>query len=320
VNTWLDLMRSSLGGDVLFFQAGLVRQDMNQDFGSGGLELSKLFMLEEFPWGDIDKDARSSIFPFKVSIHDLVMTTIPFVARKYWCNAPFNDANRIHVSGLIVELTSGAGCEDRALKDLVKSIVFVGNCHQTGALVNVNSICCTSPACGKVWTNGAWSKRMTEDMKQEKLLVLTGQFCVPSKYGSHGTGFHEVGILCRGAEEPENWASGTEFSKKFTGVGVIEPSPAYVKYAAPEFQKHGYFLKQALSGLLEGRAGSLVVGHETLQDCKQVQKLYSSPSFFDHCACELGARDRGKCKSPSRSNPFPRFFAEGGAPSLHMDL
>merc|ERR1712039_324635 len=139
--------------------------------------------------------------------------------------------------------------------------------------------------------------------------VITGQFCVPSKYGSHGKGFHEAGILCRGAEKPENWGSGDAFSKLFAGVGVQQPLKEHMEYSAIDFQKHGYFLKRTLSGMLAKEKKSMKVGGETAEDCKRAAKLYSARSFYENCACELGLGSAQKCSKPARSNAFPRFFA-----------
>eukprot|EP00928_Gymnodinium_smaydae_P072883 TRINITY_DN5616_c0_g2_i1.p2 TRINITY_DN5616_c0_g2~~TRINITY_DN5616_c0_g2_i1.p2 ORF type:complete len:699 (+),score=158.74 TRINITY_DN5616_c0_g2_i1:102-2099(+) len=180
-NMWLDLMRESLAGDVLFFQAGCIRQDLFQDFGKGGIELSKLFMLEEFPWGDEDGDSRSSLFPFLVSVEDLVTKTLPFLARKYWCNAPFNDANRIHISGLVIEMTSGVKCPLLSTQELLRSITFVGNCHQLGGLAasldDKGGLdgCCRGELCGRLWTKGAWDPRLTPELRKQRLRVLTGR-------------------------------------------------------------------------------------------------------------------------------------------------
>lgn len=306
MNFWLDLMRESVGADILFFQAGLVRQDMYQDF-TETVALSQLFMLEEFPWGDEDPDARSSLFLFNVSAERLVTITLPFVARKYWCRAPFNDANRIHVSGFIVEMDNSEGCDDPSRNTSpIRSITFVGGCHQAGALEDVTSRCCTSPLCGRLWTGSSWDARVTAGMKAEGLRVATGQFCVPSKYGSHGQGFHEAGMLCSGAELPANWGSGADFARAFRGEGPLDVSgwPS----AADDWQRLGIFFKPAMLSMLKRRALPLAVGDDPVESCSKVEQLYSSSAFANRCRCELRAREE-QCSRTGEFNAFPRFFA-----------
>lgn len=312
VNLWLDLMRESLNGDILFFQAGLVRQDMSQDFGASGVELSRLFMFEEFPWGDQDIDRRSSLFPFRVSVEMLVTKTVPFVAKKYWCNAPFNDANRIHMSGLVVEMVSGADCSSLSPQDLIQSITFAGNCHRKGALLPESSGCCTSPLCGRWWTRGAWSQTLSMEQRAQQLTVLTGQFCVPSKYGTHGEGFHEAGMLCKDAEAAENWASGAAFAEAFAGEGVWNVrNPQLDEFALPEqFTKLGYFFKQSMEALLSGQSPSMPVGNEGEAECRAAETTYLASTFLAGCYCEQGVRSGDTCgEKQATTNGFPRFYA-----------
>jgi len=315
VNMWLDFMRESLSGDIVFFQAGLVRQDMYQDFGSKGIELTQLFMMEEFPWGDVDTDARSSLFPFEVTVEDLMLKTVPFLAKKYWCTAPFNAANRVHMSGLIVEMVSGDGCEDLAMSDLIRSVTFVGNCHQAGGLRSVDPSCCHSVACGRLWSGSDWDKRVTEEIRQEKLVVLTSQHCVPSKYGSHGPGFHEAGMLCADAEQEKNWGSGREIATRdgsrvmdidATDFTVPDPKPSSW---TPSFKKHGYFFKQSILSMLMHSITSQSVSSEVQSDCQEAQKWYKSNLFMGACECEMQIRSRDECGQKPGGNGFPRFHA-----------
>ncbi|CAK0877070.1 unnamed protein product [Prorocentrum cordatum] len=314
VNMWLDFMRESTRGDVLFFQAGLVRQDTYQRF-SEGVPLSRLQLLEEFPWGDEDVDARSSLFPFRVSVEDLVTRTLPFVAKAYWCRAPFNDANRIHVSGLIVEMENEEGCDAVGDGSPIRSVTLVGGCHWRGTLEDVAGGCCSSPLCGKLWSAGAWDPRMTPEARGEQLTVVTGQFCVPSKYGSHGPGFHEVGMLCPGAEPAENWASGAAFARAFAGRGVAGPDAGVAPVAvARDFGRFGYFFKRALMALFQGLTVPLRVGGSAAAAaaCEEAGQWYEASSFVGTCLCELGLGSSGGAACGGGRvgrGGFPRFLA-----------
>ena len=233
-------------------QAGLVRQDMHQEFEE--VSLSQLFLLEEFPWADEDVDARSSLFPFQVSLSDLVLTTLPFLARQYWCKAPFNDANRIHVSGFVIEMNNDHSCDELS-QNPIMSVSFVGGCHWAGTLLPLSSGCCISWICGRVWSDATWDIRVAAEMKNQRLSVVTGQFCVPSKYGSHGAGFHEVGMLCPEAEPEQNWGAGYSFVKHFVGEAVqISERQAILPAATAEiFPQLGFPFKPAVMVMLQAR-------------------------------------------------------------------
>eukprot|EP00439_Symbiodinium_sp_Y106_P045859 s2509_g5.t2 len=308
VNMWLDLMRESIAAEVLFFQAGLIRQDMHQVFERQ--PLSHLFLLEEFPWADADGDARSSLFPFQITLSDLVLTTLPFLARRYWCKAPFNDANRVHVSGFVIEMTSEDSC-DAAGQNTIMSATFVGGCHRAGALLPLDSGCCTSSLCGRVWSDGAWDARVTAGMKSHQLSVATGQFCVPSKYGSHGEGFHAVGMLCRHAEPADNWGSGREFTKHF-GRGSVQVSKEQSLLPAANassFLRLGFFFKPAIMAMLQTQHTDLLAfaqGPDS-QQCDDMQHIYSAQTFTYHCKCQL--RQGAECTTEWTDNPYPRLYS-----------
>ncbi|CAE7198928.1 unnamed protein product [Symbiodinium sp. CCMP2592] len=308
VNMWLDLMRESIAAEVLFFQAGLIRQDMRQVFERQ--PLSHLFLLEEFPWADADADARSSLFPFQITLSDLVLTTLPFLARRYWCKAPFNDANRVHVSGFVIEMTNEDSC-DAAGQNPIISATFVGGCHRAGALLPVDSGCCTSSLCGRVWSDGAWDARVTAGMKSHQLSVATGQFCVPSKYGSHGEGFHAVGMLCRDAEPADNWGSGREFTKHF-GRGSVQVSKEQSLLPAANassFLRLGFFFKPAMMAMLQPQHTDELVcaqGPQS-QQCDDMRHIYSAQTFTYHCKCQL--RQGAECTAEWTDNPYPRFYS-----------
>lgn len=313
VNMWLDLMRESITAEVLFFQAGLIRQDMRQVFERH--PLTHLFLLEEFPWADTDADARSSLFPFQISLSDLVLTTLPFVARRYWCKAPFNDANRVHVSGFIIEMTREDSC-DAAGQNPIMSATFVGGCHRGGALLPLDSGCCTSSLCGRVWMDGAWDARVTAGMKSHQLSVATGQFCVPSKYGSHGEGFHVVGMLCRDAEPEENWGSGREFAKHFgqASVQVSEKQSLLSAANASSFPRLGFLFKPAIVAMLQQPQHADLLANPQgprSQQCDDMQLIYSAQTFTHHCKCQL--RQGAECSTEWTDNPYPRLYAAPAA-------
>lgn len=304
VNMWLDLMRESLNGDALFFQAGLVRQDMFQHFKKGH-NLSQLFMLEEFPWGDADVDARSSLFPFRVGVADLVTKTLPFLARKFWCRAPFNSADRVHLSGFIVETVDEVGC-DASGANPIESITFVGGCHRRGTLHSLDTGCCKGALCGRLWRSGSWDPRITEELRAQLLTVLTGQFCVPSKFNTFRQGFHEIGMLCPGVERPENWGGGAEFARQFEGEGVMDQRSS--PHAAPEWERLGFLFKPAVLSLLGSQAGPSSVGRDIPSDCSAASSLYVAETFVARCLCEMKDAGAAGCVAPRNDNPFPRFF------------
>ena len=249
VNMWLDLMRESVAAEVLFFQAGLVRQDMYQVLGR--VSLSQLFLLEEFPWADEDVDARSSLFPFQVSLSDLMLTTLPFLARRYWCKAPFNDANRVHMSGFVIEMVNDDSCDEFG-QNPIMSASFVGGCHRAGSLLSLDSGCCTSFLCGRVWSDGVWDSRVTAEMRSQRLSVATGQFCVPSKYGSHGEGFHAVGMMCKDAEPQSSWSSGYIFAQGFEGETVqVSEGQSHLLAASSTFPRFGFMFKPTVVAMLQ---------------------------------------------------------------------
>mmetsp|Transcript_31874 Transcript_31874/g.99248 ORF Transcript_31874/g.99248 Transcript_31874/m.99248 type:complete len:233 (+) Transcript_31874:3-701(+) len=198
-------------------------------------------------------------------------------------------------------------CAPPATGNPVRSVTLVGNCHQGGALQSLDSGCCRSPLCGRLWSAGDWDARVTEAMRQEPLTVLTGQVCVPSKYGSHGPGFHEVGMLCRGAEPPENWGSGADFARSFQGAGVAPPHDPTL--AAPDFQRFGYYFKPAMLRMLRSRSQPLLVGSEGASECGEARQLYEAGTFYRTCLCELRVPDTRGCTAPGRHNGFPRFLA-----------
>mmetsp|Transcript_20373 Transcript_20373/g.37063 ORF Transcript_20373/g.37063 Transcript_20373/m.37063 type:complete len:775 (+) Transcript_20373:71-2395(+) len=292
VNMWLDLMRESLHGDVVFFQAGLVRQDMYQDFNHE-VELSEIFLLEEFPWADLDADSRSSLFPFHVPVETLVQTTLPWLAKKFWCTGPFSDANRIHMSGFVLEvLESSDGCNEKEGANPLTSITYVGGCHRNGGLHWPLDECCTSPACGRLWTDGKWDQRVTDEMKQQELTVLTSQHCTPSKESSHGGGFQEAGMVCPGVEDQPTPAK---------GPGVVPPAPEVKHLASDNFVKYGFPFKPALLEMLRSESGKKVwsSGFETESDCEKASAIYSSNSFPKFCREDIKG---------GGTRIFPRFY------------
>mmetsp|Transcript_48160 Transcript_48160/g.112642 ORF Transcript_48160/g.112642 Transcript_48160/m.112642 type:complete len:775 (-) Transcript_48160:121-2445(-) len=292
VNMWLDLMRESLHGDVVFFQAGLVRQDMLQDF-SRKVVLSEIFLMEEFPWADLDADSRSSLFPFHVSIETLVQTTLLWLARKFWCTGPFSDPNRIHMSGFLIEVIENSeGCDGNGEESPLASVTYVGGCHRNGGLHLPLKDCCTSPACGRLVTNGKWDERVTDEIKQQELVVLTSQHCTPSKESSHGGGFHEAGMLCPGVEDLPTPAK---------GPGVVPPAPEVKHLAAENFLKYGYLFKKSLLEMLRSENEHKVwqSGFETESDCEKADAIYLSSTFPKFCRDDI--RKGGTLI-------FPRFF------------
>merc|ERR1712061_207414 len=137
--------------------------------------------------------------------------------------------------------------------------------------------------------------------------VVTGQFCVPSKYGSHGEGFHEVGMLCQGAEPADNWASGAEFSRQFTGRGVFDERASPL--AAPDWTRFGYFFKPAMLAMLRKTPEPLVVGGDDASQCHVAQSWYESRTFIQYCLCEMRAPSAVGCAAQGRHNVNPRFYA-----------
>eukprot|EP00403_Amphidinium_massartii_P035711 CAMPEP_0178452092 /NCGR_PEP_ID=MMETSP0689_2-20121128/44048_1 /TAXON_ID=160604 /ORGANISM="Amphidinium massartii, Strain CS-259" /LENGTH=766 /DNA_ID=CAMNT_0020077751 /DNA_START=13 /DNA_END=2313 /DNA_ORIENTATION=- len=294
VDLWLDAMRESLEGDVVFFQAGLIRQDMSQEF-KREVELSEIFLLEEYPWADLDADSRSSLFPFHVSIETLVETTLPWMAKKFWCSGPFSDPNRVHMSGFMAEVNeSSAGCQGDDKVNPLDTITFVGGCHIHGGLQLPLADCCKSPACGRLWTKGAWDPRVTDEMKQEKLLVLTSQHCTPSKEGSHGGGFHAAGMVCPGVEDHETPKDGPQ---------LVPPSSHTKQFAAQNFEKYGYPFKPAMIDMLRSHMskGGWRSGFETEAECQEAVGVYDASSFLAFCTEDT--KNGG-------THPFPRFFLE----------